>query len=154
MTIEVKLSVAVSAYAAFTRIGKKELTPKGSYRVGRLISKLRTEAREWEEQQVKLLREHGGKDEEGSVVLRKPEREEDESDEAFSVRVVEHGNNMKALDVAVKAIMEEMVKIDYDPIPLEMFETQEADPSDPKAKRVKSTIEPNDMSLVLDFVKE
>lgn len=165
MAIQIKLSVALAAYQRFLKIGKEKLPPKASYRVGRVIAKLRSESNQWDETQLKLLREHGGVETpDGMVSLREPEkpvRQDGESDADFSAKtsayeaaLAAHKQHIKALNDAAKQVMEEEVKIDYDPIPLEMFEVREPDPEDHQKALVRSTIEPNDMSFILDFVRE
>ena len=148
--IEVMLKDALSAHVALQRIGKAELTPKGSYRVGALIRKLRAESALIEETQLRLLRANGGVDENGSVSIKQPARKDGESDEDLAAREAEHQARLKTLTEGVKAVLDDKVKIDYDPIPLSMFEVP--DPDDPKKERMKSTISPNDMSFVIDFV--
>ena len=153
--IEVKLSEAISAHRAFTRIGEADMPPTAAYRVGRLIAKLRSEQLAYQDAHVKLLKSKGGESVGGGAAPPpEPVREKDEADDAFAAREAAYKATMVEIADELVTLMEQTVKIDYDPIPLKLFEKTEPDPSDPKVKVVKSNLKPNDMADVLPFIKE
>ncbi len=156
MTIEVTLERAIAAHRAFTRIGTAELPPKAAYRVARLIAKLRSEELAFNDAHAALLKSKGGKSTgAGAAPPEPPKREKDETDEAFAAREEAYKALMVDLTEELVKMSEENVKIEYDPIPLTLFEkTEPVDPSDPKARALKSNIKPNDLADVLDFVAD
>ena len=152
--IEVKLSVALKAHAAFSRIGATELPPKGSYRVARIISKLATEKAAFEQTQRRLFLDNGAVENGMAVQFRPPVIADGESEEAFAARKAEYEGNIKKLSHDLDQVLSETVKIDFDPIPIGLLEAVEFDRADPNRSVVKSTIKPNDMADVLDFIGE
>lgn len=157
--IEVSMTEATSAHGAFTRIGAAEMPPKAAYRVARLIAKLRTAAIAGAEEQTDLLKSYGGEvvahnGMSGVAYPKAPVREKGETDADFSER--ERVYQARAVEIAeeLKKIGEKKVSIDYDPIPLSMFEKLEQDPGDAKKQVVKSTLKPNDLADVVPFIAE
>lgn len=128
--IEVKLSEALAAHAALKKIGSVKLPAKTAWRVGRLIDKLGALERKWQEMQMRLLREHGGTEEGAGVSMRPPVREKDETEEAFSARQADFAKQIKALQEAANEALDEVEKIDYDPVPLSLFRDAEVEPND------------------------
>lgn len=153
--IEVKLSDAISAHRAFTRIGEADMPPKAAYRVARLIAKLRAEEVAYTEAHVKILKANGGTAVGGGAAPpQPPQREKDETDAAFAERSKQHDAAMVKIADELTVLIGDTVRIDYDPIPLSMFEKTEPDANDKSRQVVKPNLKPNDISQVLAFIED
>ena len=128
--IEAKLSAVLAANTALKKVGSVKLPAKAAWRVGRLIDKLGALERKWQEMQMRLLREHGGTEEGAGVSMRPPVREKDETEETFSARQADFAKQIKALQEAANEALDELEKIDYDPVPLSLFRDAEVEPND------------------------
>lgn len=144
--IKVKIQDAKTAYVAFTEIGQIALPPKAAYRVARLISKLRGPVSSFEETQHKLYLEAGGVLSGNSISVKAPERLDDESPEEFQQREAEHIAKVQQLRQGMKELLDEEVEIDYDPIPLSLFDND----SPERAAKLK----PVDLANAGPFIKE
>lgn len=152
--IKVALSAALGALRAFEHIGAAPMPPKAAYRVARLIAKLRAEDRAFGEVQGKILKENGGTSTGTGVSIRAPERKKDESDAAFAERRASHEAAMIKITEQLIDLGKQQIEIEYDPIPLSLFELNEQDPADPKAKVIKPNLTPNDVAAALPFFSD
>ena len=142
--IKATLREALNAHRALQRIGETKLPAKSAWRVGRLISKLRPISEDYQKTQQKLILDHGGVRSGIEISLAPPVRNgEDEA--AFGVLMSAYRKKVQELNDAMEAVLAEAVEVDYDPIPLALFEP-DADHS--------AQLAPNDLSGAGPFIKE
>lgn len=147
MTIEATVQEVIQASRALKNIGEAKLPPKSAWRVSRLTSKLAPFVRDFQETQRKLMVDHGAEQEGVTLSLKLPERLDKESNEEFAKRVSAYRTSVKELNDAVELVLKEKVSIDYDPIPLSLFENA-AD------ENRSAQLAPNDLADAGPFIKE
>lgn len=145
--VKATVQEVVDAFGAFTSIGAEKLSAKAAYRVSRLISKLKSEVRDFEETKRKLFLDAGGVNEAGDITIKGPDRCDGESQADFDARVKQHAEVVNKLSDDINALLKEPVEIDYDPIPMTLFENE----SDP-AKSAQ--LRPVDLANAGPFIKE
>lgn len=111
-------------------IGNADIPAKASHRVSRLIVKLRSELRAFEEAQRKAFLAAGAVNEGGTLMMKAPERKDDESQADFDARVEAHKQAVNKLNEEINELLEQEVEIDYQPIPLSLFEDSKLKPND------------------------
>jgi len=109
------------AYRAFCRIGEVRLPPKAAWRVSRILSKLKLVVIDFEETQKKLFLDIGGELTTTGVQILPIERNKNENDEDWNKRLAKQRETLIKLNADMTALNKEEVKIDYDPIPLSLF---------------------------------
>lgn len=127
--IEAKLSEVRNALRAFTGtpgvpasgIGNAKVPAKAAYRIGRLVAKLTAESTVAEEAQRKVFRDAGAELVDGQLVLALAPQAEGESDADFEARAAAHRERVRAVNEQIEGLMSDTVKIDYDPIPIDLF---------------------------------
>jgi len=111
-----------TAYRAFRRIGEETRLPaKASWRVSRILGKLKSVVADFENVQKDLFLAAGGVIENNGVTLRSLERAEGEDDAVWNKRIMQHQAAIARLTAEMKALLDERVEISYDPIPLSCF---------------------------------
>jgi hypothetical protein len=109
------------AYGAFERVLKEKLPAKAAWRCSRLLVKVKSELRKFEEFQRDLYLKAGGISQGAQVLIQRPAKKKDETDEAFAERVTAYMKTSHELTTTIKALLDEEISIDYEPIPLALF---------------------------------
>lgn len=120
-----------NAYRAFRRINEETRLPqKPAWRISRLLGKLKPVVVSFEETQLKLFLDAGGHQAGGGVQIDGPEREEGEPAADWRKRFADHREKLNKLNEEIRALNAENVEIDYDAIPLALFEDDEKTPAE------------------------
>lgn len=138
------------AYVAFAGqggIGSAALPHKAAWRVSRVIGKLKTVVRDFEETHRKLLMDAGGVANGNVVEIAAPERKEGESQADFEGRQKKHIETIHDLNKAVTELTKEEVEVSYDPIPLDLF-------GDERNPEKSAQLRPVDLESAGPFIKE
>lgn len=111
------------AFRALRRINEEvRLKHKAAWRVARLLNKLKSALKDFEEAQLKLFTDAGGVPEGNGITLREPVRGKDMADLDWNAAMQAHKDKVTALGKELKALGMEEVEIDYDPIPCSLFD--------------------------------
>lgn len=138
-----------AAYRALRRINEEvRLTGKAAWRVSRLLNKLKPEVVSFEEAQLALFRGAGGSHAGGGIQIEPPARGDDESQADWDAKLKEHKERINKLNDNLMALNKESVEIDYDPLPLSLFD----DDSMPKEKQPRFSA--NDFADLGQFLTE
>jgi len=129
--IKATVQEVLDSHKAFRRINEEVRLPqKAAWRVARLLNKLKPEVKNFEEAQLKLFMDAGGVQSGGGVQLEALEREDDESSAEWAKRQKEHRDTLNKLSDEMRGLSKNEVEIDYDPIPLVLFEDDEKTPAE------------------------
>ena len=109
--IKIKLSDLVDAYQALKRIGACKIDALAAYKVSVLMVTTRTHLVAFDEAREKLLQELGKSADGGATFTIEPE-------------------NLGAVNTQIKALRDEVVEIDAEPIPMSRFAGRELSPDD------------------------
>jgi hypothetical protein len=138
------------AFSAFTRMNEEVRLPqKAAWRVARLMGKLKPVVTSFEETQLKLMKDAGGKANDTGFAITAEPRKDGETEAEYRTRMEEHRIVVDTLFEELKALGKEEVEIDYDPIPLSFF----AD-SDKIAEEKRPRFSANDFLKAGSFIKE
>ena len=125
------------AFRAFRRINEEVRLPqKAAWRIARLLNKLKPEVLAFEEAQLKIYTDAGGQQGGGGIEIVAPEREEGEAAETWAARQQAHRDKLNALSAELRALNRNEVEIDYDPLPISLFD--EDDKTLPEKRRLFS----------------
>lgn len=117
------------AYRAFTRINEEVRLPqKPAWRVARLLGQLKPVVRSFEETQLKLFKNAGGVQGDRGISIPALEREEGEPAADWKGRQDERRELINELNDEIKRLNDEEVEINYDPIPISLFEDEDKTP--------------------------
>lgn len=148
--IETTLSDLYTAHKALRHINEEVRLPaRAAYRVSRLLAKMTSQLRSYDESQVKLIVDAGGARTPMGAALNPPEKIDGESVSEFQKRLQEDARRRVELTEQLRALGLEVVKIDYDPIPLSFFDDDPNSP--PEKRRVYSS---NDFADLGPFISE
>lgn len=109
--IEATLREVVEAYPVLEKVGQEKLPPKAAWRVARLLAKLRSEHRDYSKVRLEAFKKYG---------------ESEDGGQTYTVPLEKHA----ALNEELEQVLAENVKIDYEPIPLELFGESHLAPAD------------------------
>lgn len=128
MAIEITVRNAILAHPALEGLGARDLPQKAAWRIGRMIDLLEPINRRYGKQVDGLVKKYGTPDEKGLVGVRadSPKRAE--------------------FDAENDELLEEAVKIDYDPIPLSLFKRKQKK----KDKEGKETGDVEDIEIEMN----
>lgn len=121
--IKVTIEEARSAFTAFTRIFEEtKLDQKATWRVSRLLGKLKNVARDYERSQLKLYKDAGGIIESRGIAMETlPSQQKDEALSEYEARRDRYRERLNNLSDEIEALNQTGVEIDYDAIPLSMM---------------------------------
>ena len=145
--IKTTVREVVEAFSALSSIGAEKLPAKAAYRVSKLISKLKSEVKDFEETKRKLFLDAGGVSENGGITLKEPVRRDDEPQADFDEREKAHKETINKLSADLDELLKEPTEIDYDAIPLSLFENEK----DPEKS---AQLRPVDLANAGSFIKE
>lgn len=138
------------AYGALRRINEETKLPqKAAWRLARLLGKMKPIMVDFEQAQVKIFLDAGGYHSGNGVSIDAPVRGEDETAEAWATRQKTHRELVNKLNDDVKKLNDEVEEIDYEPIPMSLFEDDEKTPVD--KRRV---FRANDFADAMPFLAE
>lgn len=148
--IKAKVEEVRAAYKAFLRIAEENRLPqKPAWRVSRLLGKLKPVVRDFEQTQLRLFRDAGGVERNGGIVLEGPARMEFDTDAEWQAKLDKHNQAVNDLNTQFRGLNAEEVEIDYDALPVNLFEDAENVPAE---KRMRFS--PNDFADAGPFIKE
>lgn len=129
--IQTTVQQCVEAHRALRHLSSEtKLAARAAWRVGRLLNKVKKVVADFEETQLRMYMEAGGlPDRNNSVTIYAPTRK-DETDEQWAPVLAAHQKKVDDLSHSIKQILAEPASIDYDPIPLELFEDARVSPGD------------------------
>lgn len=108
--MEMKIAEALVAREALDKLATKPYNAKLAYRIARMISKLDSELKTFEQKRIELIMKHGEKTEDGKYTI-KPE-------------------NMELFSKTLNELLSETITIDRLPLPLAMFEDNPLEAAD------------------------
>ena len=120
-----------AAHKAFRRINEEvRLSQKAAWRVARLLNQLKPVVRDFEETQLKLFLDAGGVQTGGGAQLEAIERLDDESSSEWATRQKNRRETLNGLSNDIRELNKNEVEINYDSIPLTLFEDDEKTPAE------------------------
>jgi len=135
MSIKAKVEEVRTAYGALRHMNDEIRLPQAAaWRVARLMGKLKPIVADYEEAQLKLFKDVGGIASQQGINIPPLERGEDESAKDWKKRQDERRADIDALNEAMRELNKNEVEVDYDPLPLNLFEDKEDTPEDKKKK--------------------
>lgn len=138
------------AHRAFRRINEEVRLPqKAAWRVARLLNLLKPVVRDFEETQLKLFLDAGGVQLGGGVQLESPVRQDGQSIDDFNKIQTAHRETVNKLNDELRGLNKNDVEIQYDAIPLTLFEDEEATP-----KEKRRQFSANDFADAGPFISE
>jgi len=130
--IEATLQEVTLAYRALRRINDETRQPaKAAWRISRLLGKMSSPLKHYEEAQVKLILDAGGIRTVTGAMLQEPVRN-GEDPETWAKILEDDSRERLQLREQLTLLSEEKIKIEYDPIPLTMLDDDPAAPPDKK----------------------
>ena len=138
---------AFKAFSGPGGIGSVVLPAKAAWRVSRLISKLKPVVRDFEETQRKLIIDAGGRESGGMIELKNDPKGKTESDADFKAREAAFLQQINDHTKAVEELTKEEVEVDYESIPLSLFENEREPDKSPALK-------PMDLANAGPFIQE
>jgi hypothetical protein len=113
---------AYSAFKALRSINDSTKLPaKTAWRVSRLLSKLTSALKAYDAAQVKLILDHGGVRTAIGAQLNQFSPDPADSEVMVARKRSEDADNRAKLQAELWKLGEEMINIEYDPLPLEFF---------------------------------
>ena len=107
--IEITVREAVIAFPALEALANHDLPQKASWRIGRMIDKLRPVLDRYGKHRNEIIKKHGEPNKDGvHEVKKRPEA-------------------LEAFEKEHDELFEQKEKVDYDPIPLSLFKRREKD---------------------------
>ena len=135
MSLKATIEEARLAYGALRRMNESvKLPQKPAWRVARLMGKLKPIVTDFEETQLKLFKDAGGEQAGNGVQIPPLERREDEPSSSWEARQKERRETIAKLNDDLRELNKTEVDVDYDAIPLSMFEDKEGTPEDKKMR--------------------
>jgi hypothetical protein len=137
------------AFVAISRINEEvKLPQKAAWRVSRLLGQLKPVVADFETTQLKLFKDAGAQEKGGGLELKPPERN-GEDDLKWTAVLAEHEKAVNELNTEMRALNEQVVEINYDAIPLSLFD----DPPDTPVEKQR-VFYANDFLNAGQFIRE
>lgn len=147
--IEATVEQVRLAFTALRSMGAQKLPQKPAWRISRLLGKLKPIVAAFEETQLKFFEGLGGQSTDGGMMIPPLERNTGEEDEPWKARLEEHRVAMNNLNKEPRELNKEVVEIDYNPLPLDMFGDADGTP-----EHRKMTFSANDLADLGPFITD
>lgn len=115
--IEVKLSTIINGIEVLQKISNSPIRGKTAYRVGKLLKRIEEEVDLFNESRKKLIEQYAIKDEYDNPVI-----------ENGTYKIIQ--DKINEFNTEISGLLDTVVKIDLEPIPIEEIENIEFTPSE------------------------